>query len=434
MNSNILRLHPQDNVLVALTDLEKGAEITFEGSPITLKNNVPAKHKLSWKTLDKHDEIIMYGNLVGKANLKIAQGDLLTTENVSHRAKGFANKKSRATWSAPDVSKYKDATFSGFHRKDGQVGTANYWLVVPLVFCENRNVETMKQAFLEELGFSTSNRYKQYVRDMVDMFKKGNLSEIENLYSGEIETDGKRIFENVDGIKFLTHQGGCGGTREDSETLCALIAGYIHNPNVAGATILSLGCQNAQLSILKDKLDDINPNHDKPLYFLEQQQEGTERSLLTKAIKQTFLGMIEADTLKRKPAKLSKLTIGLECGGSDGFSGISANPTVGYVSDVIVALGGKTMLAEFPELCGVEQELIDRCITESTANKFIRLMRSYSASAEAVGSGFDMNPSPGNIKDGLITDAMKSAGAAKKEVHHQSLMCWIMENSPQRMD
>src|SRR5690606_34979037 len=219
---------------------------------------------------------------------------------------------------------------------------------------------------------------------------------------------------NIDGIKFLTHQGGCGGTRQDSEALCALIAGYIHNPNVAGATILSLGCQNAQASVLLEKLHKINPQHSKPVIILEQQQEGTEQALLTKAIQETFMGLTEADQIQRQPAPLSKLTVGLECGGSDGFSGISANPAVGHASDLVVALGGKTILSEFPELCGVEQELINRCVSDETAERFVQLMRAYSARAEAVGSGFDMNPSPGNIKDGLITDAMKSAGAAKK--------------------
>ena len=126
------------------------------------------------------------------------------------------------------------------------------------------------------------------------------------------------------------------------------------------------------------------------------------------------MALAEANRQQRRPAPLSKLVLGVKCGGSDGFSGISANPAVGYTADLVVALGGSVILAEFPELCGVEQELADRCVDEATADKFVRLMKAYSAGAEAVGSGFDMNPSPGNIKDGLITDAIKSAGAAKK--------------------
>src|SRR5215475_9919528 len=136
--------------------------------------------------------------------------------------------------------------------------------------------------------------------------------------------------------------------------------------------------------------------------------------MLTAAIRKTFEGLVEANKLTRKPATLSHLTAGLKCGGSDGFSGISANPAIGHTSDLLVALGGRTILSEFPELCGVEQELINRSVNEGVANRFIALMRDYAARAKAVRSGFDMNPSPGNIRDGLITDAMKSAGAAKK--------------------
>ena len=228
------------------------------------------------------------------------------------------------------------------------------------------------------------------------------------------QTSDQRLFANLDGIKFLNHEMGCGGTRMDSDALCGLLAGYVTHPNVAGATILSLGCQHAQASILQAEIAKRDPQFDKPLYIFEQQKEGTEKELMQKAVKSTFAGMMEANKYSRKPASLDKLCIGLECGGSDGFSGISANPALGYLSDMLVTLGGSVILAEFPELCGVEQELSDRCIDEATADKFMQLMRVYNAKAEADGSGFYMNPSPGNIRDGLITDAIKSAGAAKK--------------------
>jgi altronate hydrolase len=148
--------------------------------------------------------------------------------------------------------------------------------------------------------------------------------------------------------------------------------------------------------------------------IFEQQKMGTVDEMLSTIIKESYEGIKEANKIPRTPAPLSKLSIGLECGGSDGFSGISANPTLGHTSDLIVALKGTAVLAEFPELCGVEQELANRCIDEEKANKFLELMKAYEKSVVDAGSGFDMNPSPGNIKDGLITDAMKSAGAAKK--------------------
>jgi altronate hydrolase len=146
----------------------------------------------------------------------------------------------------------------------------------------------------------------------------------------------------------------------------------------------------------------------------DQQKSGEEFKMLSEAIRATFLGMVEANQSVRKPAPLSRLCVGLKCGGSDGFSGLSANPAIGHVSDLLAALGGRTLLSEFPELCGVEQSLIDRSVSKEVGDRFIHLMRDYAARAKAVHAGFDMNPSPGNIRDGLITDAMKSAGAARK--------------------
>ena len=175
-----------------------------------------------------------------------------------------------------------------------------------------------------------------------------------------------------------------------------------------------MGCQNRQISVFKDALKAINPTMEKPVLIYEQQQIGTVDEMLTSIVKDSFKAIKEANNAKRKPAPLSKLKVGLECGGSDGFSGISANPTLGAVSDLLVALKGTAVLAEFPELCGVEQELVNRCVSEEDSDKFLALMKAFEKSVIDAGSGFDMNPSPGNIKDGLITDAMKSAGAAKK--------------------
>jgi altronate hydrolase len=218
----------------------------------------------------------------------------------------------------------------------------------------------------------------------------------------------------VDGIKFLNHQGGCGGIRQDAAILSKLLAAYADHPNVGGVTVLSLGCQNLQVEDFKADLKKHNANFDKPIYIFEQQQSQSEEQLITDAIRKTFEGLIEINKQERNPSPLDKLCIGVKCGGSDGFSGISANPSVGYCSDLVVALGGQILLAEFPELCGVEQELVDRSVNEQTARKFMSLMKSYDEIVTNVGSSFSMNPSPGNIKDGLITDAMKSAGAAKK--------------------
>lgn len=413
MASKFLKIHPKDNVYVALSDLRAGEKVTHNGTTLTLADDVPAKHKFLDTALNTDDEVIMYGGIVGKALKPIPAGGVIGTHNVKHKSSPYSGKNKEYRWTPPDVSRWKDRTFMGYHRPDGQVGTANYWLVVPLVFCENRNIEVLKQAFIEELGFGKPDIYKDYVHDLVRQLKE-NKSGVPTLKARHAPAKPDRVFKNIDGIKFLSHQGGCGGTRQDSETLCALIAGYIHNPNVAGATVLSLGCQNAEIDSLQKRWKALDPSSSKPVIILDQQQSGTEAELLTQAIQKTFNGLIEANKIERKPAPLSKLVVGLKCGGSDGFSGISANPAIGHTSDLLVALGGSTILSEFPELCGVEQELINRCDDPAAGDLFIRLMRTYSSAAESVGSGFDMNPSPGNIKDGLITDAMKSAGAAKK--------------------
>ncbi len=417
MNHRVTKVHPDDNVLVALTNLSEGETVAYNGNSFTLAESIPAKHKFTAEELNPGDTITMYGVLVGKTQSLIPKGGLISTANVKHAANGFEVGERKLSWPKPDVSKFTDKTFSGFHRPDGRVGTANYWLVIPMVFCENRNLDVMREALVNELGYGRNIKNKVEVSKLIDLYKSGkSMEEIlaADVSTQQVEAKKQRLFPNVDGIKFLIHSGGCGGTRQDAQALCGLLAGYITNSNVAGATILSLGCQNAQVTMLEDEIKKRDSSFSKPFYVLEQQKIGTESALLSQAIKQTFAGLVRANSIERKPAPLSKLCIGLECGGSDGFSGISANPAIGYTSDLLVALGGTVILSEFPELCGVEQNLSDRCIDTTIASRFSQLMKSYSDSALAVGSGFDMNPSPGNIKDGLITDAIKSAGAAKK--------------------
>lgn len=415
MPKRFLKIHPSDNVYVALTDLRAGETLAANNKSIVLADDIPAKHKFTENILNVDDEVYMYGTVVGKATQTIKAGGVIGTHNLKHKAAPYSGRTKTYQWTPPDVSKFKEKKFLGYHRADGQVGTANYWLVIPLVFCENRNVEVIQQAFNHELGFSKPDVYKSYVHELVKLYQQGSSEKIPAVALPQpTEITPTKTFKNIDGIKFLTHHGGCGGTRQDSQTLCALLAGYIHNPNVAGATVLSLGCQNAEIKTLEERLKALDPSSSKPVIILDQQHSGTEQELLTQAIQKTFLALIDANKIERKPAPLNKLVVGLKCGGSDGFSGISANPAIGHTSDLLVGLGGSTILSEFPELCGVEQELINRCTEDEAGELFIKLMRTYSNSAEAVGSGFDMNPSPGNIKDGLITDAIKSAGAAKK--------------------
>ncbi len=416
IQTRVLKLDRRDDVLIALTDLRAGEEIHFGNDSYKLVTDVPAKHKFALRDFAVGDRVTMYGVTVGKAMQPIRRGEAITTRNLRHEAADFHEKTGSYAWQAPDVAKWKKRTFSGYRRADGQVGTRNYWLVVPLVFCENRNIDVLRKAFDEGLGYAPPQVYREQVSDLARLYRDGRVDAIRNYQ--QISEDGRQqhrgFFENVDGVKFLTHERGCGGTREDARNLCGLIAGYLHHPNVAGATVLSLGCQHSQSDILKEEIQKRDPHFNKPLILLEQQRSPSERAMLSQAIRETFLGMVEANKMKREHASLASLCVGLKCGGSDGFSGISANPAIGHVSDILAELGGKTVLAEFPELCGVEQSLIDRATTQAVGDRFIELMRDYAARAKAVRAGFEMNPSPGNIKDGLITDAMKSAGAARK--------------------
>jgi altronate hydrolase len=398
-----LKIEPNDNVVVALVGLKKGSSIRIGEKTLILTEDIEPKHKIALHDLNIGDSIYMYGIIIGCAIQTIPRGSCITVKNTVHKINSTIEKEEGWSWSAPNVEQWRKRTFDGYIRKDGQVGTRNVWLFFPLVFCENRNIERLKDIFQKELFVDENVQERALLSSLIN--KEPNV---------EIKSRLKKpVFENVE-VKFITHQGGCGGTKEDSESLAHLLAGYVNNPNVVGASVLSLGCQHLQISIFETVLKSINPSLDKPILIFNQQTFGDNDRMMQAIIKDTFRGLQQANLIKRQPVPLSKITLGLECGGSDGFSGISANPLLGCVSDRLVALGGTPILSEFPELCGVEQELVNRCVDSSTAHRFLDLMRTYESSAEQVGSGFDMNPSPGNVKDGLITDAMKSAGAAKK--------------------
>jgi altronate hydrolase len=415
MANKVLKVNPKDNVIVALQNLVKGDTVQYNGETYVLQEDIPAKHKFYMSDMNAGDAVIMYGVLVGKIQHFVLKGMRMSTDNLKHAAEPYVYRKVNYEWLAPEVSKFTGRTFNGYHRSDGRIGTANYWLFIPTVFCENRNLDVIREALHNELGYAVTPKYKSYTHQLLQAYQNGeDIANLNLTPTNALANQQNRPFKNIDGIKFLNHQGGCGGIRQDAAVLSKLLAAYADHPNVAGVTVLSLGCQNLQSQDFINDLKERNPNFDKPLFIYEQQQSQSEEQLISDAIKQTFLGLIEANKIERKPAPISELVLGVKCGGSDGFSGISANPAVGYASDLLVAIGGKVLLAEFPELCGAEQDLIDRTKDESKAKKFMGLMKAYSDAAENVGSGFHMNPSPGNIKDGLITDAIKSNGAAKK--------------------
>jgi altronate hydrolase len=407
----VQRIHPADTAIVALRSLAAGQQVSIDGVSWTTAEPIPAKQKFAAREFAAGERVIMYGVTVGAARTTIRAGALLTQANLAHASDPFTGKQSEVLWTPPDVTRWAGRSFDGFHRPDGPAGTANYWVVIPLVFCETRNLITMREALTRALGYHRTGPYEAYAEALAQAWQRGEANPALTLSEVPARS---ALFPHVDAVKFLEHGLGCGGTRQDAEALCGLLAGYINHPNVAGATVLSLGCQHAQVSLLESELAKRNANFRKPLHIFEQQKSASERDMMAKAIRATFTGVAAANELRRAPAPLSDLVVGVECGGSDGFSGLSANPVLGHVADTLAALGGAPVLSEFPELCGAEQSLCNRCVTDELADKFVRLMRQYEGAAAACGSGFDANPSPGNIRDGLITDAIKSAGAATK--------------------
>jgi altronate hydrolase len=226
MKKSILKVHPDDNVIVALRDLAKGEEVRLNGDSYKLAEDIPAKHKFAEDTLAPGDKLTMYGVLVGKAQTEIPAGARISTINVKHAATGFQLGSRKTDWHVPDVSKFKGRTFNGYHRTDGSVGTANYWLIVPMVFCENRNVEVIKEALLDELGYGRPQKYKEFVKQIKSLYQAGKTAqEILNLeFSDDAgNPQNERLFKNVDGVKFLMHEGGCGGIRQDAQALCNLL-------------------------------------------------------------------------------------------------------------------------------------------------------------------------------------------------------------------
>lgn len=202
MESKLIKVHPEDNAAIALVDLWQGDRIEFEGGEVIVVDDVNAKHKITMIDLAVGHKIYMYGVLVGKATEEIKKGALLTTENVRHEAGRTFKRTKTAPWKAPDVSKWKDRTFMGYHREDGQVGTVNRWLFFPLVFCENRNVELLKDVFEKELSFHRSPKQRQLLRNLINGKEENTTVDFE-----EGET---AVFDNID-VKFITHQGGVWG-------------------------------------------------------------------------------------------------------------------------------------------------------------------------------------------------------------------------------
>ena len=215
MTAHTLRIHPGDNVAVALSPIATGTHVAEDCVAV---EPIPTKHKVCTQAIPEGTHVIMYGVPVGLATCDLERGMRLSTRRIKHDTAPYTVRSNAYRWTPPDVSRWEGRTFEGYFRSDGQVGTANHWLTIPLVFCENHNVDVLRRAFEDELGYSRVSPYRKQVAALARAFQSGStLSDIH-------DDAPARLFPNVDGIHFLTHQGGCGGTRQDARTLCGLFA------------------------------------------------------------------------------------------------------------------------------------------------------------------------------------------------------------------
>ncbi len=396
----ILKIDPTDNLIVALKDLKKDERVNWNNEEYILNSDVKAKHKFATQDIPVGEIVSLYGVPVGKASRPITKGEAITTDNIKHYAAPVTLEDGEAYhFENPDVSAWRHLTFRGVIRDDGRVGTANYWLVIPLVFCENRNVQKVTDAMNEALGY-TNNTLKNFAHQIA---------------SGNAHHQAvARPFPHLDGVRCITVTSGCGGAASDSMTMCDVLAAYADHPNVMGVTVFALGCEKARIVDFQQALKQRNPAFNKPVIYFKQQDWSSEEQMMQDALASTYNLIRQAPMAERVDVPLSRLKIGVKCGASDGFSGISANPAMGLVSDWLVTLGGASGLAEFPELCGAEGDIVKRCDGLALKEKFLSLMQRYERVANFFDTTIADNPSPGNIADGLITDAIKSAGAAKK--------------------
>lgn len=197
MLNKILKINNSDNVITALSDLKKGEEVQWNGNLFLIKDNIAAKHKFFEKDMQAAEEIIMYGVLVGKTQVAVNAGSLMTTENVKHAAQPYAYRKINYQWYVPDVSKFQHKTFNGYKRSDGKVGTANYWLFIPTVFCENRNLDVIKEAMHNALGYAVTDKYKFFTNDLVDAFKAGDNLDAVKLNPANAANIGKKDYLKI---------------------------------------------------------------------------------------------------------------------------------------------------------------------------------------------------------------------------------------------
>ena len=359
-----IKIHQNDTVAVAIEELKSGQIVVQGNETITLIDNIPSGHKFALKDINAGENIIKYAYPIGRAKCDIKKGEYIHTHNVKSNLSDIISYKYKPNYC--EIEKKAPKTFMGYKRVDGNVGIRNEIWIIPTVGCVNSIVREIE------------NRSKAFVT------------------------------ENIDGIYSYNHPYGCSQLGGDMDNTLKYLAGLIKHPNAAGVLVVGLGCENGNIGELKRFLGNYDKNRVKFLIAQECSDEIAEGTAIIKKLAET------ADKLRREECDASDLVIGLKCGGSDGFSGITANPLLGAVSDKIIGMGGSTVLTEVPEMFGAETILMNRCRTENEFKKTVDLINNFKRYFMRYGEKVDENPSPGNKAGGITTLEDKSLGCVQK--------------------
>ena len=360
----LIKIHPRDNVAVALADIAKG-EVLSEGSlSVTAAEDIARGHKIALRNIAEGEAIIKYGNPIGLAKADIAEGSWVHVHNVKTGLSESAEYRyDHQVYPLPEVA---PRTFMGYRREDGRAAVRNEIWIIPTVGCVNHVAMNL-------------------VEDNQDL-----------------------VTGSIDGLYTFTHPYGCSQMGDDHAKTRKLLASLVRHPNAGAVLVLSLGCENLTQDQFKEELGQWDENRVKFLVCQNVEDEFEEGRKLLKELAEY------AGQFKREPIPASELVVGMKCGGSDGLSGITANPTVGRFSDRLIALGGSTVLTEVPEMFGAENILFSRCENEGVFNKAVSMVNNFKDYFVSHGQVVYENPSPGNKAGGITTLEDKSCGCVQK--------------------
>ena len=368
MQNNLIVLNKNDNV--AVTPFIIPAKTKIEGQNISSIDDIPFGHKICLKTVNKGDPVIKYDQIIGFASKNINPGEHVHSHNLEF--KDF-DRKFKVIEKKSIINEKSELFFNGIMRDNGQVATRNYIGIISTVNCS----ATVTKMISEKI-------------------KQSNIL---------------KDFPNIDGIVPITHSTGCGMNTESEgmQIFQRTIDGFKNHPNFSHVFVLGLGCECAQVDIFKDNVK----QHDR-IHFLTIQDEGGTKKIVDKVLNEIKNLLVVSNNIKREPLSVNNITLALQCGGSDGYSGISANPALGVAADMLVKQGGSSILSETPEIYGAEHLLINRANKQETADKLIAKIKWWQHYTSINNSSMDNNPAPGNKKGGLTTILEKSLGAVAK--------------------